>query len=103
MVEKLQVPNRLEMIKALRRTTTSWGTAGSTQGAVGAQKSFRNIDFDLDCVHLDMHETISDDFIQAFVAKAIDMTRLRGKSTSPRWRDTRLVRAKVTRIVHSRT
>ena len=41
---------------------------------LGRERASGNIDLDLDCVHLDMHETIGDDFIQAFVAKAIDMT-----------------------------
>ena len=64
-----------KVIKALRAHDDVLGEQlDRLRVRLGRERASGNIDLDLDCVHLDMHETIGDDFIQAFVAKAIDMT-----------------------------
>ena len=64
-----------KVIKALRAHDDVLGEQlDRLRVRLGRERASGNIDLDLDCVHLDMHETIGDDFIQTFMAKTIDMT-----------------------------
>ena len=64
-----------KVIKALRAHDDVLGNQlDRLRVRLGRDRTSGNIDLDLDCVHVDMHETVGDGFIRAFLAKTVDMT-----------------------------